>query len=47
MKVDFPGGPVVKNPPSNSGCADLIRGWRTKISLALQPKTKYKTEAIV
>ena len=28
---DFPGGPVVKNPPSNAGDAGLIPGWGTKI----------------
>ena len=28
--LDFPGGPVVKNPPSNAGDAGSIPGWRTK-----------------
>ena len=28
---DFPGGPVVTNPPSNAGDADSIPGWGTKI----------------
>ena len=28
---DFPGGPVVKNPPSNAGDAGLIPGQGTKI----------------
>ena len=28
---DFPGGPVVKNPPSNAGGAGLIPGLGTKI----------------
>ena len=28
---DFPGGPVVKNPPSNAGDTSSIPGWRTKI----------------
>ena len=28
---DFPGGPVVKNPPSNVRDADLIPGQETKI----------------
>ena len=28
---DFPGGPVVKNLPSNAGNAGSIPGWRTKI----------------
>ena len=27
---DFPGGPVVKNPPSNAGDAGLIPGQGTK-----------------
>ena len=27
----FPGGPVVKNPPSNAGDPDLIPGRGTKI----------------
>ena len=27
----FPGGPVVKNPPSNAGDAGSIPGWGTKI----------------
>ena len=28
---DFPGGPVVKNPPSNARDVGLIPGWGTKI----------------
>ena len=28
---DFPGGPMVKNPPCNGGNTGLIPGWRTKI----------------
>ena len=28
---NFPGGPVVRNPPSNAGDAGLILGWGTKI----------------
>ena len=28
---DFPGGPVVKNPPCNAGDAGLIPGQGTKI----------------
>ena len=28
---DFPGGPVVKNPPSNAGDVGLISGRGTKI----------------
>ena len=33
-KWDFPGGPVVKNPPSNAGDSSLIPGLGTKISHA-------------
>ena len=28
---DFPGGPVVKNPPYNAGDAGSIHDWGTKI----------------
>ena len=28
---DFPGGPVVKNPPLNAGDSGSILGWGTKI----------------
>ena len=28
---DFPGGPVVKNPPSNAGDKGSIPGWWTKV----------------
>ena len=31
MKWHFPGGPVVKNPPSNAGDTGSIPGWGTKI----------------
>ena len=31
---DFPGGPVVKNPPSNAGDAGSIPGWETRLSQA-------------
>ena len=31
---DFPGGPVVKNPPSNAGDAGSISGQGTKIPQA-------------
>ena len=31
MMRDFPGGPVVKSPPSNAGDAGSIPGWGTKI----------------
>ena len=39
---DFPGGPVVKNPPYNAGDAGLIPGRGTKIPHAmgqLSPRT--------
>ena len=32
---DFPGGPVVKNPPSNAGNEDSIPGQGMKIPLAM------------
>ena len=32
---DFPGGPVVKNPPSNAGDTGSIPGQGTKISHAM------------
>ena len=32
---DFPGGPVVKNLPSNAGAAGLIPGSGTKIPRAM------------
>ena len=32
---DFPGGPVVENPPSNTGDIGLIPGWGTKIPHAM------------
>ena len=32
---DFPGGPVVMNPPSNAGAAGSILGWGTKIPHAM------------
>ena len=35
---DFPGGPVVKNPPCNAGDAGSIPGQGTKTPQALQPK---------
>ena len=42
---DFPGGPVVKNPPYNAGDAGSIPGRRTKIPHAagqLSPFTAAK-----
>ena len=35
---DFPGGPVVKNPPSNAGGVGSITGWGTKILYAVWPE---------
>ena len=35
MSGDFPGGPVVKNPPSNAGDVGSIPGWGNKIPLAV------------
>ena len=32
---DFPGGPVIKNPPSNTGEGDSIPDSRTKIPHAM------------
>ena len=37
---DFPGGPVVKSSPSNSGGGDLIPGQGTKIPFTLKPKNQ-------
>ena len=34
---DFPGGPVVKNPPSSTGDVGLIPGRGTKIPHATKP----------
>ena len=34
MSWDFPGGPVVKNLPSNARDTGSIPGWGTKISHA-------------
>ena len=36
VKVYFPGGPVVKNPPCNIGDEGLILGWRTRIPHAAE-----------
>ena len=35
---DFPGSPVVKSSPSNSGGAGSIAGWGAKIPHASGPK---------
>ena len=32
---DFPGGPVVKNPPCNAGDTGSIHGWGTRIPHAV------------
>ena len=37
---DFPGSPVVKTSPSNTGSTGLIPGQGAKISHALWPKIK-------
>ena len=37
---DFPGGPVVKTLPSNTGGVGSIPGWGAKITHALGPKTQ-------
>ena len=36
---NFPGGPVVKNPPSNAGDAGSIPGQGTKIPHAVDRKS--------
>ena len=41
---DFPGGPVVKNPPSNAGDMSLISGWETKISHASEQQSPSKLQ---
>ena len=38
---DFPGGPVVKNPPSNAGDVDSIPGRGTKIPHAAGQRSNY------
>ena len=40
---EFPGGPVVKNPPSYSGDTGSIPGQGTKIPHAESPSTATKT----
>ena len=40
---DFPGGPVVKNPPSNSGDVGTIPGQGTKIPHAVGQLSLYAT----
>ena len=41
---DFPGGPVVKSPPSNAGDTGSIPGWGTKIAGQLSPRAATKTQ---
>ena len=38
--LDFPGGPVVKNPPTNAEDMGLISGHRAKSPHALWPKNQ-------
>ena len=33
---DFPGGPVVENPPCNAGDRGFIPGWEAKIPLEVE-----------
>ena len=40
---DFPGGPVIKNPPSNAGHAGWIPGWGTKIPHAVRQLSLHTT----
>ena len=40
---DFPGGPVVKNPPSNAGDVGLIPGQGTKIPHAMGQLSPHAT----
>ena len=43
---DFPGGPVVKNLPSNAGDAGLIPDQGTKIPQAIKPVFTLTTETV-
>ena len=38
---DFPGGPVVKNLPSNAGDMGSMPGWGTKIPHAMERLSLY------
>jgi len=38
ISQDFPGGPVVKTPPSDTGAADSIPGQGSKLPHALGPE---------
>ena len=40
---DFPGGPVVKNPPYNAGDVGLIPGQGTKIPHAAGQQSRHAT----
>ena len=42
---DFPGSPVVKNPPANSGNMGLIPGLGTKIQHAMRQLSLYHPRA--
>ena len=42
--TDFPGGPVVKNPPSNAGDMGSIPGQGNKIPHAAGAVTRVKTQ---
>ena len=39
LSGDFPGGPVVKNPPANAGDVGWIPGWGTKIPQASEERS--------
>ena len=43
MGRDFPGGPVVKNPPCNAGDAGLIPAQGTKIPHAVGQPSPHAT----
>ena len=43
---DFPGSPVVKTSPSNPGSEGSVPGWGAKISHALQPKQKNRSNIV-
>ena len=45
---EFPGGPIVKNPPCNAGDTGSILGWGTKILHAMeQPSPPATTTELV
>ena len=44
---DFPGGPVVKNPPCNVGDMGSIRGLGTKIPHAMEQISPTTTEPML